>query len=63
MTDEDYIKDLVAKNDELRAKVWQLRHALESARHLGRCMECELRAEGLLASGNALEPLSRTEAT
>ena len=63
MTDEEYIKHLTAKNDELRAKVWQLRHALESAKHQSRCMECELRAEALLASGNALEPLCSAQAT
>ena len=43
MTDEDYIKDLAAKNESLRAKVWQLRHALETAKHQGRCMACKLR--------------------
>ena len=42
---EDYIKDLVAKNDSLRAQVWQIRHALETAKHQSRCMACELRAE------------------
>ena len=43
MTDEEYIKDLTAKNDSLRAQVWQLRHALETAKHQARCMACELR--------------------
>ena len=43
MTDEEYIKDLTAKNDSLQAQVWQLRHELETAKHQGRCMACELR--------------------
>ena len=45
MTDEEYIKDLTAKNDSLRAQVWQLRHALETAKHQARCQACELKAE------------------
>jgi len=45
MTDKDYIKELTAKNDSLRAKVWLLRHELETAKHQGRCMACELKAE------------------
>jgi hypothetical protein len=43
MTDEDYIKDLAAKNDSLQAQVWLLRHELETAKHQARCMACELR--------------------
>ena len=45
MTDEEWIKELVGKNDSLRAQVWQLRHALESAKHINRCQACELKAE------------------
>jgi hypothetical protein len=45
MTDEEWIKELIGKNDSLRAQVWQLRHALETAKHQGRCMACELKAE------------------
>ena len=33
MTDEEWIKELIGKNDSLRAQVWQLRHALETAKH------------------------------
>ena len=63
MTDEEYIKELTTKNDSLRAQVWQLRHALETAKHQARCMACELRAEdALLAGCNALEPFSRAQA-
>ena len=63
MTDEEYIKHLTAKNDFLRAQVWQLRHALESAEHQGRCKACELRAEdALLASGDALDTLCGAQA-
>jgi hypothetical protein len=45
MTDEEWIKELIGKNDSLRAQVWQLRHALETAKHQARCQACELRAE------------------
>ena len=45
MTDEEWIKELIGKNDSLRAQVWQLRHALETAKHQGRCQACELKAE------------------
>jgi hypothetical protein len=45
MTDEEWLRELTAKNDSLRAQVWQLRHALETAKHNGRCMACELKAE------------------
>ena len=43
MTDEDYIKELTTQNNSLQAQVWQLRHGLETAKHQGRCMACELR--------------------
>jgi len=45
MTDEEWIKELTTQNDSLRAKVWLLRHKLETAKHQSRCMACELRAE------------------
>ena len=63
MTDEEYIKELTTKNDSLRAQVWQLRHALETAKHQARCMACELRAEdALLTSGDAFQSLSGSQA-
>lgn len=44
MTYDDDIKDLVGKNDSLRAEVWQLRHALETAKRLSRCCVCGSKA-------------------
>ena len=61
MTDEEWIKELIGKNDSLRAQVWQLRHALETAKHQGRCQACELR-EDLLTSGDAFQSLSGSQA-
>ena len=43
MTDEDYIKDLTAKNDSLQPQACLLRHGLETAKHQARCMACKIR--------------------